>query len=147
MTTTDEPVFVDTNILVYSSLDRSPFQQQARDALTDLRRRGVSLWISRQVLREYLSAMTRPDGLTGRVSSGTLVEAVRYFERYFHVAEDGPEVTERLLTLVSQVTVEGRQIHDANVVATMLAHGIPRLLTHNTADFARYSAWITLVPL
>ena len=35
----------------------------------------------------------------------------------------------------------GKQVHDANIVATMLAHGETRLLTFNTADFRR------LVPL
>ena len=34
--------------------------------------------------------------------------------------------------------VGGRQIHDANIVATMLAHGERRLLSFNGADFRRY---------
>jgi predicted nucleic acid-binding protein len=36
---------------------------------------------------------------------------------------------------------------DANIVATMRAHGVQRLLTHNTDDFARYNHLITIVPL
>ena len=35
----------------------------------------------------------------------------------FEILEDGPVVTESL------ISVGGRQIHDANIVATMLAHG------------------------
>ena len=31
----------------------------------------------------------------------------------------------------------GRQIHDANIIATMLAYGELRLLTFNVADFRR----------
>ena len=42
-------------------------------------------------------------------------------------------------------TVSGRQIHDANIVATMLAHGEHRLLTFNAADFRRYGNRIELV--
>ena len=38
----------------------------------------------------------------------------------------------------------GRQIHDANIVAAMLAHGERRLLTFNTADFRRYGDRIEL---
>jgi predicted nucleic acid-binding protein len=53
----------------------------------------------------------------------------------------------RLLALISSIAVAGRQIHDANIVATMQAHGIGRLLTHNTADFARFAAIITVEPL
>ena len=35
----------------------------------------------------------------------------------------------------------------ANIVGTMQAHGISHLLTHNTADFAHFAQWITVVPL
>ncbi|MEH2170887.1 MAG: hypothetical protein V7K41_30400 [Nostoc sp.] len=41
----------------------------------------------------------------------------------------------------------GKQVHDANIVATMLVYGIPQLLTHNTSDFARFSGLITVLPL
>lgn len=34
--------------------------------------------------------------------------------------------------------MKGKQAHDANVVAVMLAHGVTRLLTRNGRDFARY---------
>ena len=32
----------------------------------------------------------------------------------------------------------GKQIHDANIAATMLAHGIRTLLADSVADFARW---------
>jgi predicted nucleic acid-binding protein len=37
-------------------------------------------------------------------------------------------------------------VHDANLVATMLAHGITRLLTFNAADFRRFGSLVELVP-
>ena len=72
--------------------------------------------------------------------SGNLAQVV-------HVAYDvvsGPVVTDRLLALCREVSVGGRQIHDANIVATMLAYGERRLLTFNTADFRRYGDRIEL---
>jgi len=33
----------------------------------------------------------------------------------------------------------GVQVHDAHLVATMLAHNITHILTFNTFDFARYA--------
>jgi predicted nucleic acid-binding protein len=39
------------------------------------------------------------------------------------------------------------EVHDANIVATMQVYGVRHLLTHNTADFARFSHLITVVPL
>jgi len=41
----------------------------------------------------------------------------------------------------------GRQVHDANIVATMQVYGITHLLTHNTDDFARFAHLITVVLL
>ena len=58
--------------------------------------------------------------------------------------EDGPVVTDRLLALCREVSMGGR-IHDANIVATMLAYGERRLLTFNTADFRRYGDRIELL--
>jgi predicted nucleic acid-binding protein len=39
----------------------------------------------------------------------------------------------------------GRQVHDANIVATMLAHGERRLLTFNVADFRRFTPLVEVV--
>ena len=63
----------------------------------------------------------------------------------YEVLEDGPEVTTRLLALLQEIPAGGRQIHDANIVATMLPHGERRLLTFNTADFRRFGDHIDLV--
>ena len=46
----------------------------------------------------------------------------------FEILEDGPLVTELLVALCREVPAGGRQIHDANIVATMLARGERRLL-------------------
>lgn len=37
--------------------------------------------------------------------------------------------------------------HDANVVATMLAHGVGTVVTMNLADFARFERYLSLVEL
>lgn len=54
---------------------------------------------------------------------------------------------ETMLMLVQQVEVRGKQIHDANIVATMLSGNVTHLFTHNVEDFDRYSAFITAIPL
>jgi hypothetical protein len=43
--------------------------------------------------------------------------------RQFTVFEDGPSVWERLIMLSRRYSFAGRRVHDANIVATMLAHG------------------------
>ena len=73
------------------------------------------------------------------------LDDIDWLRETFEVLEDGPRVTEALIALCREVPVGGRQIHDANIVATMLAHGERRLLTFNTADFRRYHNRIVLV--
>ena len=37
----------------------------------------------------------------------------------------------------------GKQVHDANVVATMLAHGAGTVVTMNVEDFARFGRHVS----
>ena len=60
---------------------------------------------------------------------------------------DSPAVLDVLDRLVGSIVVAGKQVHDANIVATMVTYGIRSLLTHNTGDFARFAHLITIVPL
>ncbi|MDP5338441.1 MAG: type II toxin-antitoxin system VapC family toxin [Nodularia sp. (in: cyanobacteria)] len=144
---TNNSVFIDTNILVYANLALSPFHVQATERLQALSQQGIDLCISRQTLREYLAAMTRRSDLTQGIPIASLVVDVRNFATYFRLLEDNLEVTDRLLTLIEQIPSGGKQIHDANIVATMLVYNIPQLLTHNTIDFTRFANLINIVPL
>ena len=146
-TTVVEPVFVDTNVLIYAQQAFSPFHAPATTQLNDLVSAGHLLWISRQVLREYLAVMSRPGALTAPIAVSALLADVRAFQTQFLVADDGPAVTAHLLNLLNSIPCAGKQVHDANIVATMLAHGIAKLLTHNVADFNRYAGLIALLPL
>ena len=146
-TTAADPVFVDTNILVFANTATAPFHAEAQAALLSFATPGVELWISRQVLREYLATLSRPQSFTAPVPVATLVADIIRFQSQFRIAEDGPAVTANLLALLTTIPIGGKQVHDANIVATMQAYGLRRLLTHNTADFARFGAFIQVEPL
>jgi predicted nucleic acid-binding protein len=72
---------------------------------------------------------------------------VRQFETLFRIGEENATVTARLLDLLERTPVGGRQVHDANIVATMLSHGVTRLVTENTADFKRCAGPFAVLPL
>jgi predicted nucleic acid-binding protein len=147
VTTAADVVFVDTNVLIYARHVNSPFHTDAANRLDDLEAAGAELWISRQTLREYLAGMTRPGAVNPPIPIPTLLADVRAFQTRFLIAEDGPTVTTHLEILLVAVACGGRQIYDANIVATMLAHGIPNVLTHNIADFKRFAGHVTVLPL
>ena len=137
-------MFVDTNILVNARILEAPHHESARAGLERALRGPEPLCISRQVMREYLAVVTRPQVWPVAISRAEALSDVNRLAGSFEVLEDGPRVTKVLVALCRDAQVGGRQIHDANIVATMLAHGERRLLTFNAADFRRYGDRIEL---
>ena len=43
-----------------------------------------------------------------------------------------------------QVPTGGKQVHDANIVATMIAYDVRTLLTYNLDDYKRFSGFIEI---
>ncbi len=105
------------------------------------------MWTSRQVLREFLSVTTRPGIVVPPPTSAAHSQSVRQFEGTFQIADEDAGVTTLLLDLLRSRTIQGRQVHDANIVATMRRYGIQWLLTHNTSDLTRYAPDIGVLPL
>ncbi|ASC69481.1 tRNA(fMet)-specific endonuclease VapC [Halomicronema hongdechloris C2206] len=146
-TSEDNGVFIDTNILIYANVSSAPWHQIAIDKLQDLATQDIPLWISRQVLREFIATLTRPQSFATPPSQSHVLKRVQFLQNTFLVADDNAQVTAKLLELIDQVEVGGKQIHDANIVATLLANNVTSLLTHNISDFERFRPWITLIPL
>jgi predicted nucleic acid-binding protein len=140
-------VFVDTNIWVYATTALAPLHPTAQAALAALTAIGTELWTSRQVLREYTATLTRPQPFSQPQPAPAVIAAISGILAQCRIAEDGPSAFGQFLTLLAAVRCGGRQVYDANIVATMLAHGVPNLLTHNTADFVRFSGYIAIIPL
>ena len=138
-------MFIDTNILVKSRILEAPDHDIARVRLERAFRNQEPMRISRQVLREYLSVVTRPQSWPIPITRDDALDDVKRLMDAFEILEDGPVVTDLLVELCREVSVGGRQIHDANIVATMLAYREGRLMTFNTADFRRYGDRIELV--
>jgi predicted nucleic acid-binding protein len=136
--------FVDTNVLVYATATSAPFRDRARAALVRLAA-DEQLSVSRQILREYVAVMTRPQTWGRALSLAEAMTDAAVFERRFTVLEDGQLVWDQLMDLSRLYSFGGRQVHDANVVATMLAHGERRLLTFNEADFRRFTPLIEVI--
>ena len=137
--------FVDTNILVFATNADSPFQSDAEQALNQCRKQGAELYISTQILREYLAVTSRvPLEKSSAPDYEAILGNLTSFRAAFNVLEDTKLVSEKLGELVARFAVKGRQVHDANIAATMLAHGLRDLLTHNGDDFARFASLITV---
>ncbi len=107
-TTAADRVMIDTNVLIHSTVSMSPFHQRAREALQQLHSAGSELWVSRQILREYLAALSRPQTCSQPQAWATLAADVERYQQQFQVAPDDEAVTAKLLNLGRGVTVGGK---------------------------------------
>ena len=132
-----EVVFVDTNVLLCATDRSREHHEEARRLIREAGPSGYHLALSGQIIREYLVVATRPVADNGLgLSTPEALHNVDQFSRPPTVFCDEPEsVTARLRKLTAAHDLKGKRIHDANVVATMLVHGIRRLITENTRDF------------
>jgi predicted nucleic acid-binding protein len=142
-----DPVFVDTNVLVFARIPSAPFHAEASKAMNRVFQSGAALRISRQIIREFISTVTKPLSFSKPFDSARVAVEVENLEQAALVADETADVTRQLLALLAAIPCGGKQVHDANIVATMLVHGIPNLLTHNIADFQRFGHLITIIPL
>ena len=138
-------MFVDTNVLVVARSAQAPDRQAALDL--SRKRQSEGLKISRQVIREYLAVVTRPQAWASPLSMAEALSDVGRYTAAFEILEDGQAVMNMLASLCREMPVGGKQVHDANIVATMLAHGERRLLTFNVKDFRRFGQRVELVAL
>jgi len=139
--------FVDANLLIYGLSPESEWCVRARERLEALRNLGVVVVASPQVLREVAAVLTRDPprgrGLNG-VDAIALVEGLAARLKLVHENESSHQLWCEFLR---RGLARGSQVHDANIVATMVAHGVTMLLTHNVSDFRRFGAWIQVEPL
>lgn len=133
-----EVVFADTNVLLCATDRSREHHEEARRLIRDAGPSGYHLALSGQIIREYLVVATRPVADNGLgLSIPEALHNVDQFSGPPAVFCDEPEsVAAQLRQLTAAHDLKGKRIHDANVVATMLVHGIRRLITENTRDFA-----------
>ena len=89
-------MFIDTNVLVAVRFVTAP---DHGTALTGLNRAGEStepLYISRQIVREYLATVTRPQSWSTPLPMTDALEDVARLISSFEVLEDGPRVMDML---------------------------------------------------
>ena len=142
-----ERLFCDTNVLLSAVDRRRPLHSRAFRVLNEVPNQGVELCVSGQVLRECLVVSTRPVEANGL--GLTLAAAVgnnRAFAERVTVLEETRGVASRLPQVAEAAGCSGKAIHDANIAATMLEHGVTRVVTANPQDLMRFDG-VEVIPL
>jgi predicted nucleic acid-binding protein len=132
---------LDSNVLLRLAHSGDPRRPTILAAAAKLNERGEELLTSPQNYVEFWSVVTRPTAQNGFGLTPAEAHArVRHVMALFPVLPDSESIFDEWLRVVSVCSVSGKQVHDARLVAVMLAHGVENLLTFNTVDFSRYES-------
>jgi predicted nucleic acid-binding protein len=136
----DDPFFVDANVLVYAAM-ADDVRNEASKRLLHGPDTGTLL-ISPQILAEFYSTVTSPKRVSIPQTPQEAADFIDTLLSYPHVKvlPVSREVSMRWLEAVRAAAVKGPYVFDFLILATMLTHGVSRLVTYNTKDFAQFSA-------
>ncbi len=140
-----DKLFLDTNILVYLANESDEWHEAVREKFYKLAA-FYTFCISRQVIREYAVIMTRPGIVEQPLTPDEVAADIEKWKLICDIADETEEVTDHLMSLLKKYQLKGKRIHDANIVATMLAYSIPSIFTMNETDFKKFEE-ITIVAL
>jgi hypothetical protein len=119
-----------------------------RGAVEALATQGENLCFAAQNLVEFWNVCTRPVSKNGLgLASAQTDERASLIESRFRLLPENERVHAEWRRLVVTHSVAGVQVHDARLVAAMLVHRVPRLLTLNDRDFSRYPEISAMHPL
>src|SRR5690554_4409604 len=78
-----DKAFVDTNVLLRAMLPRMSQHREAESLIERMWANDVELWISRQVIREYLVQATHPNNLNPPLSAEQVLKQMEVIETLF----------------------------------------------------------------
>lgn len=140
-------IFLDTGTILAMDVATAPLHAVACTMVQHYYTQGSELWISYQVIREYLAQVTNPYVFTHPLPIDRALLRVRYFQTYFFVAEEGSHTMGEFLGLLEPGAVSGKNMYTAAIVATMLRYHVGHVLSCYVDDFSPFADLITVIPL
>ena len=128
-----EKVFVDTNILIYSTFEDFEREKHLRstEILHKLQQEGTIFFISSQILREYFAITTNNSIFKKPLTCKQAASKMREFISQFIVVNEKKSTINVLIGMIEKYAVSRGKVHDMNIVAAMIDNDIVSLLTYN----------------
>lgn len=130
----------DSNCFVRLAESNSPQRGFVLNAIRKLRSQGERICVTPQVLAEFWNVCTRPSSARGGLdlTVNQTERKIVLIEKYFELLPDNLDTFLHWKKLVLDLGISGVQVHDAKIVASMIAHNIQNLVTLNVSDFRRF---------
>ena len=141
----EQRVLIDTNVLIYATLERDPRFERARELL--LSKGKYERFVSVQNLAEMYPNLTGPrmqppdEPAVARAKILSIASLPT-----LQVLPLTGDVQAIALELCEKYAISRQRYFDAQLTATMVVHGIRTLLTENDADFEGMSEVRALNP-
>jgi predicted nucleic acid-binding protein len=128
---------LDTNVLIYATLDNDPRAVQARAAIEHGKRADCEAFVSVQNLAEMYPNLTGPKTEPPDSPHEASQKIIRLASlTYVEVLPITVAVTLKALELAERYQVARQRFFDMQLVAALVVYDIPTLVTENKADFA-----------
>jgi predicted nucleic acid-binding protein len=135
-----ESYLLDSNILIRWVQHEDPGASVVEAALDLLMLQDADPCYTSQNLGGFWNAMTRPANRNGYGFSPEEANLLATeFGAGLRLLPDTPDLHAEWRRLLVDYRISGVQVHDARLVASMHVHGVKRILTFNTRDFARFT--------
>ncbi|WLT40643.1 PIN domain-containing protein (plasmid) [Synechocystis sp. B12] len=131
---------LDTNILLRLRQPQHEHHQACLTAVTTLKADNHELCIISQNLYEYWVVATRPlenNGLGFTVSQAQ--KDLGQLKSLYSLYPDHPDTFAEWENLINHYQIKGKRAHDVRIIAAMLAHEIPIIVTINIQDFEKFT--------
>lgn len=140
---TQPRILLDTNILLAYINAQHPRHSAVRGRVEQLINAGYELLIAPQCVYEFYVVATRPITQNGLgLTHGDAEQHLQALTTVFTLLEDAPSTVSEWRTLCQAHQVSGKRAHDVRLIAWMVKHSVPELLTLNPNDFQAFQGQI-----
>lgn len=140
---------MDANVLLRATFYGMNDHRACREYINLLQEEETELWLSHHVIREFCVQATHPNTFrreqTPKPHFEQVVEVTEALPGRYMVADETVAVRREFLRLMKDCAIQGRSLHDANIVATKLVHQIDTLVTRDERFVRRYAGRVPIV--
>jgi toxin-antitoxin system PIN domain toxin len=141
-------IAVDTNLLVYAHRREMPFNQHARQALTEAVAGSEPVCVPWPCVHEFLAVVSNPRIFRDPTPMDVALDAVKRLLASLSggFLAEGKGYLGALERIARPALLQGALVHDARVVALCLFYGV-RVLWSADRDFSRFPELTVINPL
>ena len=141
-------VFLDTNILVYAINIDSASHPSAAALIKEISAGTLKTCMSPQILCEFFATVTNPRKFRRPLSSSEATGIITgYLESDIALLYLKNNTIKLTLDMAIRYKINGTEIFDTQIVATMLENGVGMIYTANVSDFKKYPGITAVNPL